>query len=189
MSRPAPTTPRDAALEIIRRLRRAGRSALLAGGCVRDMLMRRRPKDYDIATDARPDEIEQIMRAWADHVWLQGKRFGTVGGQKDGTQFEVTTFRGDVYQPDSRKPVVTFADDIETDLSRRDFTINAMALALPEPQLVDPFNGAADLAARVLRTPLTPEISFTDDPLRMLRAARFVAGLGLEPAPELVSAM
>lgn len=169
----------------------AGHRCYLVGGPVRDAFLARSDPaaDVDLATDARPDEIERIMRAWADHVWLQGKRFGTVGGEKDGTRFEVTTFRGDVYHPDSRKPEVTFADDIETDLSRRDFTINAMALALPEPHLVDPFNGAADLAARVLRTPLTPEISFTDDPLRMLRAARFIAALGLEPAPELVSAI
>ncbi len=169
----------------------AGRQCYLVGGPVRDAFLARSDPnaDVDLATDARPDEIEQIMRGWADAVWVQGKRFGTIGGQKDGTRFEITTFRGDAYHPDSRKPEVTFADDIETDLSRRDFTINAMALALPEPNLIDPFNGAADLAARVLRTPLTPEISFTDDPLRMLRAARFVAGLGLEPVPELVSAM
>jgi poly(A) polymerase len=169
----------------------AGYRCYLVGGPVRDaFLARSDPEaDVDLATDARPDEVEQIMRGWADHVWLQGKRFGTIGGEKDGSRFEITTFRGDVYHPDSRKPEVTFADDIETDLSRRDFTINAMALSLPEPTLVDPFHGAEDLAARVLRTPLTPEISFTDDPLRMLRAARFVASLGLEPAPELVSTM
>ncbi len=177
--------------ELADRFVAAGHRVYLVGGPVRDAFLAESAPDADVdlATDARPDDIERIMRDWADVVWLQGKKFGTVGGRKGDTVFEVTTFRGDVYLPDSRKPEVTFADDIETDLSRRDFTINAMALALPEPELVDPFDGAADLAARVLRTPLGPEISFTDDPLRMLRAARFVAGLGLEPAPELVRAM
>ena len=113
-------------------------------------------------------------------VWLQGQRFGTVGCRKDDTVVEITTFRADVYHPDSRKPEVQFSDDIETDLSRRDFTVNAMALRLPDPVLVDPFGGAVDLAAHRLRTPLAPEVSFLDDPLRMLRAARFVAQFGLD---------
>ena len=104
------------------------------------------------------------MRGWADHVWLQGKRFGTVGCEKDGVRMEVTTFRAEVYRPESRKPEVVFSDDLETDLSRRDFTVNAMAIRLPEPELVDPFSGAADLAAHKLRTPLAPEVSFVDDP-------------------------
>jgi poly(A) polymerase len=166
----------------------AGHECYLVGGPVRDAFLGRSDPDADVdlATSARPDEVEQIMRAWADHVWLQGKRFGTIGGEKDGTRFEITTFRGDVYHPASRKPEVAYADDITTDLSRRDFTINAMALALPEPHLEDPFDGASDLAARVLRTPLEPDVSFTDDPLRMLRAARFVAALDLEPVPELL---
>jgi poly(A) polymerase len=119
---------------------------------------------------------------------LQGQRFGTVGCVKDELNLEITTFRADVYHPDSRKPEVTFADDIETDLSRRDFTINAMALELPEPRLVDPFGGLADLANRRLRTPLEPEVSFEDDPLRMLRAARFIAGLEMKPDDDLVAA-
>jgi len=169
----------------------AGHRCYLVGGPVRDAFLGRvdPDADVDLATSARPDEIERILRAWADHVWLQGKRFGTVGGEKDGTRFEITTLRGDVYHPDSRKPEVVFADNITTDLSRRDFTINAMALALPDPHLEDPFDGAADLAARVLRTPLEPEVSFTDDPLRMMRAARFVAAFELEPAAELVSSI
>jgi poly(A) polymerase len=169
----------------------AGHQCYLVGGPVRDAFLGRADPDADVdlATSARPDEIERIMRAWADHVWLQGKRFGTIGGEKDGTRFEITTFRGDVYHPDSRKPAVAFADEITTDLSRRDFTINAMALALPEPHLEDPFDGASDLAARVLRTPLEPDVSFSDDPLRMMRAARFVAAFGLEPVPELVSSI
>jgi poly(A) polymerase len=122
-------------------------------------------------------------------VWLQGQRFGTVGGEKAGQTFEITTFRADVYHPESRKPEVTYSDDIETDLSRRDFTINAMALALDEPELVDPFGGLADLAQQRLRTPQSPELSFGDDPLRMLRAARFVATLAFEPDPALVEAI
>ncbi|MEX0665592.1 MAG: CCA tRNA nucleotidyltransferase [Acidimicrobiia bacterium] len=177
--------------ELAERFVAAGFRCYLVGGPVRDAFLGRSDPDADVdlATSARPDDIERMLRSWADHVWLQGKRFGTVGGEKDGTKFEITTFRGDVYHPDNRKPAVAFADDIRADLSRRDFTINAMALALPEPHLEDPFDGASDLAARVLRTPLKPEVSFTDDPLRMLRAARFVAALDLEPVPELVQSI
>src|SRR4051812_25846240 len=125
---------------------------------------------------------------------MQGQRFGTVGCEKDGERFEVTTFRADVYHPESRKPEVTFSDDIETDLSRRDFTVNALAIALDAdgdtgPHLVDPYGGLSDLAAHRLRTPLAPEVSFEDDPLRMLRAARFVATLGFEPDPALIAAI
>jgi poly(A) polymerase len=174
------------------RLVAAGHQCFLVGGSVRDALLDLSPdekRDVDLATDARPDEVERLVRGWADHVWLQGQRFGTVGCQKDDTHLEITTFRADVYRPESRKPEVAFADDIDTDLSRRDFTINAMALRLPEPELVDPFDGAADLAARRLRTPLAPDVSFLDDPLRMLRAARFIAAFELEPDPELVAAV
>jgi poly(A) polymerase len=174
------------------RLVAAGHQCYLVGGSVRDALLDLGPdekRDVDVATDARPDEVERLVRGWADQVWLQGQRFGTVGCMKDDTRIEITTFRADVYRPESRKPEVAFADDIETDLSRRDFTINAMALRLPEPELVDPFDGAADLAARRLRTPLAPEVSFLDDPLRMLRAARFIAAFELEPDPELVAAV
>ena len=120
---------------------------------------------------------------------LVGARFGTVCATVDGVQCEVTTFRSDVYHPESRKPEVVFGDDIETDLSRRDFSVNAMALQLPDPRLIDPFNGAVDLVERRLRTPQSPDVSFTDDPLRMLRAARFIAGFGLGPVPELVDAV
>ncbi len=156
---------------------------------LRDALLDRDFGDVDIATGARPDEVERIASEWADHVWLQGQRFGTVGAERDGTRFEITTFRAEVYRPESRKPEVVFADDVETDLSRRDFTINAMALELPEPRLLDPFDGAADLAARRLRTPLAPEVSFLDDPLRMLRAARFVAAFRLAPDRGVVEAI
>ncbi len=174
------------------RLVAAGHQCFLVGGSVRDAFLDLPPdqqRDVDVATDARPDEVERIVRDWADHVWLQGQRFGTVGCEKDGMRIEVTTFRAEVYRPDSRKPEVAFADDIESDLSRRDFTTNAMALRLPDPELVDPYDGAADLAAQRLRTPLEPEVSFLDDPLRMMRAARFIAAFGLEPDPDLVAAV
>jgi poly(A) polymerase len=133
--------------------------------------------------------VERLVAPWADAVWTQGRAFGTIGAIKGGRLFEITTYRADVYRSESRKPEVRYSDDIRADLSRRDFTVNAMALALPEPAFVDPFHGAADLAALVLRTPLAPEVSFEDDPLRMLRAARFVSQLGVTPVPELVAAI
>jgi poly(A) polymerase len=175
--------------QLAARLAKGGHRAYLVGGSVRDSLLDREIGDVDIATDARPDAIEAALRPWADAVWVQGQRFGTIGCEKDGERFEVTTFRADVYRPESRKPEVTFSDDIVTDLSRRDFTVNAMAIALDDPTLVDPFDGLPDLAARRLRTPLSPEVSFDDDPLRMLRAARFVATLGFEPVPEVTAAI
>src|SRR5262249_47486017 len=132
------------------------------------------------------DEIKAILAPWAEAVWTPGERFGTIGAKKDGRTFEITTHRAEFYAPDSRKPAVSFSDSVETDLSRRDFTVNAMALALPDPVLIDPFHGAADLGASRLRTPLDPAVSFGDDPLRMMRAARFIAGYGLVPDDELV---
>ena len=169
----------------------AGRRLYLVGGVVRDAFVGRLDAhdDLDFTTDAPPDEVEAMVRGWADSVWTQGKRFGTIGCAKDGRRIEITTHRAEAYTPESRKPEVAYADDVETDLSRRDFTVNAMALAVPEPRLIDPFDGAADLAARRLRTPLAPEESFGDDPLRMLRAARFVSGYCLVPDPELVGAV
>jgi poly(A) polymerase len=122
-------------------------------------------------------------------VWDQGRRFGTIGAKKGERIYEITTHRAEAYTPDSRKPEVQFSDAVEADLSRRDFTVNAMALSLPDADLVDPFGGVSDLAAYRLRTPLSPEESFTDDPLRMLRAARFLTGYGLLPDPELVAAV
>ncbi len=145
--------------------------------------------DLDLTTDARPDEIEQLVRGWADDVWTQGARFGTIGLRKGSQVYEITTHRAEVYVPESRKPEVTFGDDIVVDLSRRDFTINALALRLPDMELIDPFDGLGDLAAGRLRTPLDPEVSFGDDPLRMLRAARFAARFNLEPDPALVAAI
>jgi poly(A) polymerase len=175
---------------VAERFAAAGRRAYLVGGVVRDLLLDREPSgDLDLTTDARPDEVVEILRPWADHVWPQGQRFGTIAARKGGTTFEITTHRAEAYTTESRKPHVVFADDIETDLSRRDFTVNAMALAVPDPVLIDPFDGAGDLASRRLRTPLEAEVSFSDDPLRMLRAARFIAGYDLVPVPGLIDAV
>jgi poly(A) polymerase len=167
----------------------AGHRLYLVGGVVRDLILGKDSVDYDLTTDARPDEILRLLEGWADAVWEQGKAFGTIGFRKDGQTFEVTTHRAEAYRSDSRKPQVTYADDVETDLSRRDFTVNAMALRLPDAELIDPYGGVADLAAGRLRTPLGPDVSFSDDPLRMLRAARFVAAYGLEPDDDLVRAV
>jgi poly(A) polymerase len=173
----------------------AGHRIYLVGGIVRDLVLGRPLSgDIDLTTDAHPETTVGLVRGWADAVWDQGARFGTVGLKKDAVTFEVTTHRAEAYVPDSRKPAVSFADDIEADLSRRDFTVNAMALRVtgaPDeaPELIDPFGGVADLASGVLRTPLAPEVSFSDDPLRMLRAARFLAGYGLAPEPDLVAAV
>lgn len=188
----APLLADDSPLQqLAGRLVAAGHTCFLVGGTVRDAIRDALADDHDIdvATDARPETVEQIVRPWADVVWLQGQRFGTVGCAKDGRRFEITTFRDEVYRPESRKPEVSYSDDIETDLSRRDFTVNAMALELPDARLVDPFGGLDDLVGRRLRTPLAPDVSFLDDPLRMLRAARFVATLGADPDPELVDAI
>jgi poly(A) polymerase len=174
------------------RFQAASRRLYLVGGTVRDLLIgREASRDIDATTNARPSEIKSILAGWADAVWTQGERFGTIGARHGGRDYEITTHRAEAYVPDSRKPEVVFADAVEVDLSRRDFTVNAMALELTtdSPVLVDPFGGAGDLAAHVLRTPLRPEESFSDDPLRMLRAARFLTGYRLEPVPELVDAV
>jgi poly(A) polymerase len=182
----APESPLQ---DLARRFAAAGHSLHLVGGSVRDALLGVASPDYDLTTDARPDMILELVRPWAEHVWLQGQAYGTIGAAQGEFKVEITTFRAEVYRPDSRKPAVTFSDSLETDLSRRDFTVNAMAISLPEPQLVDPYGGLDDLLVyKRLRTPLDPEVSFLDDPLRMLRAARFIAGLGLEPGPALVRA-
>ena len=170
----------------------AGHRLFIVGGMVRDLLLNRfSGGDFDLTTEARPDEIKKLLSGWADAVWNQGEKFGTIGARKGERTYEITTHRGESYTPESRKPEVTFSDDIEMDLSRRDFTVNAMALEVTSasPTLVDPFGGAADLLTKTLRTPLSPEISFSDDPLRMMRAARFVAGYQLTPEPALVAAV
>lgn len=179
----------------------AGHRLYLVGGVVRDLLLGETERfDFDFTTDALPDDIEAILRRHdpVEAMWAQGKRFGTIGakvrvaspdGGTEVVDHEITTHRAEVYDPDSRKPDVEFATEIEADLSRRDFTINAMALSLPDAQLVDPFGGTADLATKVLRTPLSPQQSFSDDPLRMLRAARFLARFDLKPDPDLIEAV
>ncbi|MEJ7765200.1 MAG: CCA tRNA nucleotidyltransferase [Acidimicrobiales bacterium] len=173
----------------------AGHELHLVGGPVRDGLLGLDPiasPDLDYATDATPEQVLGLVKGWADALWTQGQRFGTIGFLHGGVRHEVTTYRAEAYSPDSRNPDVVFATDIEADLSRRDFTINAMALRLNADKgeegltLVDPFGGLDDLFARRLRTPLDPDISFSDDPLRMLRAARFMARFVLEPDPALV---
>ncbi|MFB3737727.1 MAG: CCA tRNA nucleotidyltransferase [Candidatus Velamenicoccus archaeovorus] len=176
------------ATELGERFRLAGRELYLVGGVVRDLLMGRvrEGADLDLATDATPAETTRILRGWADRQYLVGVRFGTVGARKDGATFEITTFREEVYHQEHRKPSVTFAKDLHTDLSRRDFTINAMAVGLPDGMFVDPFGGVRALAAKRLDTPLEPETAFSDDPLRMLRAARFVSQLEVTPAPRVV---
>jgi len=163
----------------------------LVGGLVRDDLLGRvrDDVDYDLTTDARPEAIKTLVEPFADAVWTAGERFGTIACRIDGVVYEITTHRADAYDESSRKPIVEFGDNVHDDLARRDFTVNAMAIDLADGTLVDPFGGGADLEAGRLRTPLDPEISFSDDPLRMLRAARFIATLGLTPEPELVAAV
>jgi poly(A) polymerase len=183
----------DATSDLAARFDDAGHRLYLVGGSVRDVFSTEEPSpdaDIDLTTDAVPDETEKIVGGWADAVWLQGKRWGTIGARKGGRPIEITTHRAEAYQPDSRKPEVVFGHSIEVDLSRRDFTVNAMALQLGSRlELIDPYDGLADLAAGRLRTPLDPEVSFSDDPLRMLRAARFIAKLDLRPDDALVTAV
>ena len=167
----------------------AGHELFLVGGSVRDMMLGRSGGDLDFATSAHPEQTTRVLQGWAERRYLVGVKFGTVGALKDGQLVEITTFRHEVYAEEHRKPAVTFGDDIGTDLSRRDFTINAMAVGLPDGGLIDPHGGVRHLAARVLDTPLEPEVSFTDDPLRMVRAARFVAQLGVTPAQRVTAAM
>jgi poly(A) polymerase len=177
------------AAELGMRFEKAGHELYLVGGAVRGAVLGSIGNELDFATDARPPEVIAILQGWADSRYLIGIEYGTVGARKGEYTFEITTFREDVYREDSRHPVITYAKDIDTDLSRRDFTINAMAVRVPGGEFVDPFRGLFDLGHKRLRTPLDPEISFSDDPLRMLRAARFVATLGLEPDPDLLEAI
>ena len=179
------------AKELGERFDAAGHQLYLVGGSVRDLVLGRDGggSDLDFCTDAAPHETTRVLRGWAERQYLVGVKFGTVGALKNGKKLEVTTFREDVYAREDRKPVVTFAKDIETDLSRRDFTINAMAVRLPDGAFVDPFGGVKHLATKTLDTPLEPEVAFSDDPLRMLRAARFVAQLGVQPSARVVEAI
>ena len=178
------------AMELGRMFADEGYELSLVGGPVRDLLLHRPSHDLDFCTSAHPDQFEPILRRFGrDGFWDMGRKFGTLGAMRrraDGTevQVEVTTYRSDTYDSDSRKPEVTYGDTLQGDLSRRDFTINAMALRVPDLQFVDPFGGANDLSKGILRTPVDPRQSFDDDPLRMMRAVRFVAQLGftIEPA-------
>jgi len=181
------------ALELGERFAAAGFELYLVGGSVRDALLGRLGHDLDFTTDARPDAILKILDGWADAVWETGIEFGTVGATRGSgaaaAQIEITTFRADLYDGVTRKPSVTFGDTIENDLLRRDFTVNAMAVRLPDLTFVDPYGGLRHLDAAMLDTPSYPERSFRDDPLRMMRACRFVAQLGLFIAPRVVAAM
>ncbi len=193
----------DAIVPLADAFAEAGHRLYLVGGVVRDLFLSdAEPTDLDFTTDAEPDAIEAVIKGLrgVEAVWTQGKRFGTIGCKIRGIPHEITTHRAEAYSPDSRKPEVVYSTEsskvgIEADLSRRDFTVNAMALALPgvdgpDATLVDPFDGMADLLVhKVLRTPLSPEESFGDDPLRMLRAARFLDRYDLTPEPELVMAI
>ena len=180
---------RDAVVPVSERFAAAGHRLYLVGGLVRDSLMGLAPTtDHDLTTDATPDQVRRLVEGVADAVWLQGERFGTVGIRVGDLIMEITTHRAESYVGDSRKPVVRFSTDLHEDLGRRDFTVNAMAVDVVDGKLHDPFDGRADLAAGILRTPLSPEESFGDDPLRMLRAARFHAGYDLAPVDGIVEA-
>jgi len=168
----------------------AGYRLYLVGGIVRDQWLDaplESSSDIDMTTDALPADIKRLVASIAEDLWTQGERFGTIGLRAGGRDYEITTHRAESYTSDSRKPVVCFGDDIIFDLSRRDFTVNAMAIELPGGDLVDPYGGASDLEAGLLRTPLGAELSFSDDPLRMLRAARFSTKYSLAPVDEIVS--
>ncbi len=163
----------------------SGYCFFLVGGVVRNLFLGERSKDIDITTDAYPERSAAILEDWAETVWRQGERFGTIGARKGNVHVEVTTHRSEHYMDDSRKPQVAFSGSIHDDLGRRDFTVNAMAIEVPSWELVDPYGGRSDLARRVLRTPLGPDIAFSEDPLRMLRAARFSSGYSLVPEQDL----
>lgn len=204
---PQTSAQRNAVVELLRaapvadelaaRFAAAGHQLYLVGGSVRDALRGRLGTDLDFTTDARPQQIQQLLAGWADAVWDTGIAFGTVGAVKQATHCEITTFRADAYDRIGRKPEVVYGDTLEGDLVRRDFTVNAMAVALPVSEeqgsdvggLVDPYGGMAALSRRELDTPATPQESFADDPLRMLRAARFVSQLGFTIAPRVEQAM
>ncbi|MGP4018636.1 CCA tRNA nucleotidyltransferase [Saccharopolyspora sp. 5N708] len=175
--------------ELAQRFAAAGHRLYLVGGSVRDMLLGRLGTDLDFTTEARPDQVRDLLTGWAETIWDTGIQFGTLGAFRRGTTVEITTFRADTYDRVGRNPDVAFGDTIEGDLVRRDFTVNAMAIELPGRAFIDRHGGMADLVARRLDTPAAPEDSFADDPLRMLRAARFVSQLGFTAADRVVQAM
>jgi poly(A) polymerase len=175
--------------ELGRRFGAAGHELHLVGGSVRDALLGRLGDDLDFCTDARPEQTLALVKGWADAIWETGREFGTIGIQKDGLRIEITTFRAEAYDGVTRNPVVQYGDNLLDDLRRRDFTINAMAVSLPGHTFTDPYGGLEDLAAGVIRTPDSPASSFGDDPLRMLRAARFAAKLRFTVDKPVVEAM
>ena len=184
LSEDSPTT------ELARAFRAAGHDLYVVGGHLRDALLGRPPmEEVDLATDATPEQTLEIIRPRASSVWLQGQRYGTVGAEVRGQRVEITTFRKERYSEGSRHPQVAFEADIVSDLSRRDFTINAMALRLPEREFLDPFGGRADLEAKILKTPGDARASFADDPLRMLRCFRFVSQLEFSVGRDVVDAV
>jgi poly(A) polymerase len=176
-------------VELGKRFGEAGFELSLVGGPVRDAFLGRKAPDLDFTTDARPDDIIKVLKGFVDSHWDIGREFGTIGARVGDDQIEITTYRADKYEPESRKPEVAFGNDLNEDLFRRDFTINSMALRLPSKTFVDPFNGLQDLLAGVIRTPGKPEDSFSDDPLRMMRGARFASQLGFEIEPATFDAM
>ena len=175
--------------ELARRFAAAGHELALVGGSVRDIFLRRPSPDLDLTTDAPPELVIKIVDGWADALWKIGIDFGTIGVRKGSQALEITTYRSEEYDPRSRKPAVRYGSSLTGDLARRDFTVNAMAIRLPGHELADPFGGLADLRARVLRTPGRAEDSFGDDPLRMMRAARFASQLDFRVAPDVRAAM
>jgi poly(A) polymerase len=201
VSRPTSVDPQNAAVaslidvppvadELGARFAAAGHELHLVGGPVRDALLRRGDgEDLDFTTDARPERVLELVAGWAEGIWTTGIGFGTVGLMRGGRRLEITTFRADRYDRVSRNPIVEYGDSLQADLLRRDFTVNAMALSVPGHVFADPYGGLRDLHARRLRTPATPEESFADDPLRMMRACRFVSQLGLTPDEGVVAAM
>ena len=179
------------ASDLAEKFAKAGFTLALVGGPVRDAILGRLGNDLDFTTNAKPDETKAIIKKGADSIWETGREFGTIAAQYGDVTVEITTYRSEKYESDSRNPEVKFGETIEGDLLRRDFTVNAMALELTTtpPTFIDNFDGINDLARKVLRTPGTPENSFSDDPLRMMRAARFAAQLGFEVDPVIITAI
>ena len=179
------------AFQLAERFKESGYTLALVGGPVRDLLLQRLGNDLDFTTDAHPPAIKKILKSFADDVWDLGIRFGTVAAKKNEINIEITTYRSEKYESDSRNPIVSFGDSLEVDLGRRDFTVNSMAIELTQarPKFIDPYGGVTDLLKKVLITPGKPEDSFSDDPLRMLRAARFAAQLGFSIHESVTKAM
>jgi poly(A) polymerase len=175
--------------ELGRRFAAAGHELHLVGGSVRDALLGRLGDDLDFSTDAHPDETLRVLKGWAEATWETGREFGTIGAQRGGLRLEITTFRAEAYDRVTRNPIVRYGTTLREDLKRRDFTINAMAVSLPEHNFIDPYGGLDDLADRTIRTPGAPSESFGDDPLRMLRAPRFVSQLRFAVDPAVRAAM